>query len=141
MKKSIYSLLIVLAIVVTLPSESKAQNGKSAKKEKTEKVTKTKKVILPSTPEPPAAPVPPGQVGKTEQDDKIQGYEKTGDKGEKEGWDKDKAPGINDKATAKELKKAERKRNKELRKARKMSERKLKKETKRKSVDFSNERD
>lgn len=119
MKKVIvYPLLIAFAIAVSFPVKSIAQNDKPGKKEKTESVAKTKKVVTPPPPAVPDPPVPPGQVGKTDPNEKEQGYEKTGDKGRKEGWDKEKTS-VDNKAAQKELKKVERKRNKELRKAEK----------------------
>lgn len=122
----ICSLLIAFSLTVCIPSGSLAQNGKPGKKEKTEQPTKTKKVVLPSTPEPPASPVPPGQVGMNEPYDKTQGYEKTGDQGEKEGWDKEQAEKEH-KAATKEMRKAEKKRNKELRKAKRLREKEQRK--------------
>jgi len=114
----VYPLLLAFAMFMSCPVISLAQTDKPGKKAKTETGTKTKKVVIPAPPATPDAPVPPGQIDKTNPNEKEHGFEKTGDKGRKEGWDKDKAP-ADHKAAQKELKKAEKKRNKELRKAEK----------------------
>ncbi|HOW30077.1 MAG TPA: hypothetical protein PLP88_00790, partial [Bacteroidales bacterium] len=78
--------VIAMVIAVIAPSGLNAQNQNAdkAKNKKTENPGKPDKKVVTITP----GNVPPGQEGKAVNDDKVKGYEKTGDTGKKEGWSK-----------------------------------------------------
>ncbi len=112
-------LALFLAAVVNLSTFAQSPQGqkgkdKGQKGQQVENTGKTESVE-------PQGKLPPGQAGKAVTDDKVQGYEKTGDKGQKEGWNKEAGdPGRQkmskeEKATQKALKKEEKNRAREAR--------------------------
>jgi hypothetical protein len=125
--------LIALMIAIITPMKLSAQNPNAekakTKNQKTENVDKPHKPGITITP----GDVPPGQDGKAVKNDKVKGYEKTGDTGKKEGWSKESQnskgePGImkNEKAMQKEMKKAEKMKKKEARRAEKEAKKQMK---------------